>query len=91
MAQKPTDDQLSKAIDTVFYKYDADKSGTLDYAELKNLVTDAFSKLGTPRQVTEQDVQKFGHAVDKNSDGKISREELFIIFKQIVEKKFSMK
>lgn len=89
MAQKPTDAQLNQAINTVFNNYDVDKSGSLDYAEVKNLITDAFGKLGQPRQVTDEDVKKFGQAVDKNSDGKISREELFQIFKQIVEKKFA--
>lgn len=90
MAQKPSDAQLNNAIDSVFTKYDADKSGTLEYSEIKNLITDAFGKLGHPREVTDEDVKKFGQAVDKNSDGKVSREELFQIFKQIVEKKFSL-
>jgi hypothetical protein len=87
---KPTDAQLQKAINTVFDNYDVDKSGTLEYSEVRKLITDAFGKLGQPREVTDDDVKKFGQAVDKNSDGKISREELFQIFKQIVEKKFSM-
>ncbi len=28
--EKPTDDQLRQAIDAIFSKYDADKSGTLE-------------------------------------------------------------
>ncbi len=29
MSSKPSDDQLRQAIDAIFNKYDADKSGTL--------------------------------------------------------------
>jgi len=90
MSHKPTDAQLNLAINTVFETYDTDKSGSLEYSEVRNLINDAFSKLGHPRQVTDDDVKKFGQAVDKNSDGKISRDELFQIFKQIVEKKFAL-
>jgi Ca2+-binding EF-hand superfamily protein len=87
MSHKPTDQQLEDAINAVFGKYDVDKSDSLDFGEVKNLITDAFSKLNQPRQVTEEDVKKFAMAVDKNSDGKITRVELFAIFKQIIEKK----
>jgi Ca2+-binding EF-hand superfamily protein len=81
MSHKPTDQQLEDAINAVFGKYDVDKSDSLDFGEVKNLITDAFSKLN------EEDVKKFAMAVDKNSDGKITRAELFAIFKQIIEKK----
>jgi hypothetical protein len=30
MAQKPTEDQLKLAIDSIFKKYDVDNNGTLD-------------------------------------------------------------
>ena len=29
MSSKPTDDQLRQAVEAIFSKYDADKSGTL--------------------------------------------------------------
>lgn len=81
---KPTDDQLRQAIDAVFNKYDVDKSNTLDLNELRDVITDAFKQLGATRAVNESDVKKFIGAVDKNNDQKITKLELFEIFKKIV-------
>ena len=39
-----------------------------------NLISDAFKSLGKGKQVTEDDVKNFVQAIDKNSDGKISKE-----------------
>jgi Ca2+-binding EF-hand superfamily protein len=78
-----SDQQLQQAIDAVFVQYDADKSGTLEFAEVKNLINDAFKKLNNGRSVTDEDVKKFGSHVDSNADGKITKTELFAIFKKI--------
>lgn len=78
------DDQLRMAINAVFDKYDVDKSQTLDFAEVKNVVADAFKQLGATRAVTDDDVKKFVGAVDKNHDYKITKVELFEIFKRLV-------
>lgn len=80
---KPTDDQLRQAIDAVFQKYDVDKSNTLDLNELKGVISDAFKQLGANRSVEMADVKKFINAVDKNNDQKITKLELFEIFKKI--------
>lgn len=80
---KPTDDQLRQAIDAVFTKYDTDKSNTLDLNELKGVISDAFKQLGANRSVEAADVKKFINAVDKNNDQKITKLELFEIFKKI--------
>ena len=80
---KPTDDQLRQAIDAVFQKYDVDKSNTLDLNELKGVISDAFKQLGANRSVEMADVKKFINAVDKNNDQKITKSELFEIFKKI--------
>lgn len=79
----PSDDQLREAINAVFNKYDVDKSNTLDQGELRNVVADAFKQLGSTRSVNETDIKKFIGAVDKNSDGKVTKMELFEIFKKI--------
>ena len=44
--------------------------------------------MGTSRSVTEEDVKKFLGAVDQNSDGKINKQELFLIFKKIIDAHF---
>ena len=38
------------------------------------MISDAFKSLGKGKQVTEDDVKNFVQAIDKNSDGKISKE-----------------
>lgn len=72
MAIKPTDDQLRQAINSIFQKYDKDRSNTLDYMEIKEVINDAFRNMNNGRSVTDEDVKKFVGAVDQNSDGKIS-------------------
>lgn len=49
MSSKPTDDQLRQAIEAIFSKYDADKSGTLEGGEIFSLISDAFKSLGRNR------------------------------------------
>lgn len=81
---KPTDDQLRQAIDQIFSKYDKDNSGTLESAEVFNLINDVFSHLSNPRKVTQQEVDGFVKAVDSSGDGKIAKVELFNIFKKVL-------
>ena len=73
MSGKPTDDQLRQAIDAIFNKYDTDKSGTLEDNEIFNLINDAFKSLGRNKEVSQQEVQQFITAIDKNGDGKIAK------------------
>lgn len=49
MSNKPNDDQLRQAIDSIFCKYDTDKSGTLEANEISCLISDAFKSLGRDR------------------------------------------
>lgn len=84
MSSKPSDDQLRQAIDAIFNKYDVDKSGTLEGAEIFSLINDAFKSLGRNREVKSDEVSQFVKAIDKNGDGKISKAELFEILKKLI-------
>jgi|JI6StandDraft_1071083.scaffolds.fasta_scaffold03844_8 Ca2+-binding EF-hand superfamily protein len=86
MSIQPTDEQLRSIIKTIFDKYDADKSGTLEAGEVKKIITDAFSSRspGVKKEVTDKDVQQFLNHADQNSDGKVTQEELFHIFRKIL-------
>jgi Ca2+-binding EF-hand superfamily protein len=84
MSGKPSDDQLRQAIEAIFAKYDADKSGTLEGNEIFSLINDAFKSLGRQRQVKEEEVNQFIKAIDKNGDSKISKHELFEILKKLI-------
>ena len=84
MSTKPSDDQLRQAIDAIFNKYDVDQSGTLESQQIFCLIRDAFKSLGRNKQVSQQEVQQFINAIDKNGDGKIAKPELFEILKKLI-------
>lgn len=79
--------QLKEAVSKVFDKYDQDKSGFLDASEVTALINDALAHMGNARKATEDEVKKLIGATDKNNDQKISREELFVIFKAVASSK----
>jgi len=81
---KPSEEQLAKAIDAIFNKYDVDKSGTLEGNEIFSLINDAFKSLGRNRSVKVEEVNQFVKAIDKNGDGKISKTELLEILKLLI-------
>ena len=72
----PNEQEIGDSIDAIFDKYDVDKSKTLDFPEIRNVLTDAFQQLGATRSVTDDDVKKLIGAVDKNHDYKITKQEL---------------
>lgn len=82
-----SDEDLKTAVNAVFDAYDKDKSGTLEAPEVTNLINDALKHMGQNRKVTEAEVNQFINAVDKNSDGKIAKPELFEIFKKVISGK----
>lgn len=84
-----SDNDLRNAVDAVFDAYDKDKSGTLEANEITSLINDALKHMGQGRQVTQQEVNQFIAAVDKNGDGKIAKPELFEIFKRVVSNKWN--
>ena len=43
---KYTKEQVEKAVESMFRKFDGDKNGVLDAAELKNMLTEANKLLG---------------------------------------------
>lgn len=82
-----SDDDLRNAVNSVFDAYDKDKSGTLESNEISLLINDALKHMGQNRQVTQQEVNQFISAVDKNNDGKVAKPELFEIFKRVIAQK----
>ncbi len=82
-----SDDDLRNAVNAVFDAYDKDKSGTLEVNEVRSLINDALKHMGQNREVTKAEVEQFVAAVDKNSDGKIAKPELFEIFKKVISGK----
>ena len=81
-----SEDDLRNAVNAVFDAYDTDKSGTLESNEITKLINDALKHMGQNRQVSQAEVNQFIAAVDKNSDGKVAKGELFEIFKKVINK-----
>lgn len=67
------EDELQKAVDAVFNKYDHDKNGTLETEEVTNLINDALAKMKSKNKVSQQEIDKFIQSVDKNNDRKINK------------------
>jgi len=88
MSVIPTEGQLRTAIDDIFRRYDKDGNGLLDFSEVKVIIMDAFKSMNAQRNISDSDVKKFLGIVDKNSDGRISKDELFEIFKEIIQKHY---
>ena len=65
---------MSKFIyESTFNEYDKDKSGFIDYGELKQLLESTFKKAGLT--LTEEAIQYHVAKFDTSKDGKISLEE----------------
>lgn len=48
-----TEAQLQQFIETVFNRYDSDKRGTLDAAELANFFNDVYAQMGQPIRLNQ--------------------------------------
>jgi hypothetical protein len=72
--QSLSDQQLSYYIEQVFARYDRDCSGGLDAAELANFFADLYRMMGYNVQITYQQAQQALAQIDKNFDGRASRQ-----------------
>lgn len=81
-----SDQDLRNAVDQVFNQFDQDKSHTLDRSEIVKVLNQLFINLKANRQASQQEVDKFLQLVDTNKDGKLTKMELFEVFKRITSK-----
>ena len=72
--QSLSDQQLMQYIDTVFMKYDRDRSGSLDVSELANFYADLYRCFGYNAQMTYQQACQAMAQIDKNFDGRANRQ-----------------
>ncbi len=78
-------------MEAVFKKYDTDKSGTLEGPQIINLLEDALKQFKKPRKVSQEEVDRFLKEIDKNHDGKISKDELMDVFRLLASKNSPLK
>jgi len=75
------DQIIATYIDQVFNKYDTDGNGTLDVKEMTVFFNDLFKSLNINTVVTDAQSEAAIKSIDENSDGMVSKEELFKAFK----------
>ena len=78
-----SNEQLRQAVDAVFANFDADNSGTLDKGEVFNLINAALAHMNANRQCTQEEVEALVSATDTSGDGKINKQELYVIFEKV--------
>jgi Ca2+-binding EF-hand superfamily protein len=66
-------------LDSIFDRYDKDKSGYLDFNEVKKLLSDARKK-GGKGPASDDDVRKLLKCVDQNNDERLTKAELAKMF-----------
>ena len=75
---------LKTYINNIFSRYDTDNSGTLDSHEMTFFFNDLFKALNINQTITHQDSQNAIRSIDQNNDGSVSKEELFVAFKAML-------
>lgn len=73
--------QLHNYIESVFQRFDRDRSGSLDAYELGNFLTEYYRLVGDPTEVTPMAAQWYLEAIDLDCDGRINRRELAEAFR----------
>ena len=85
-AQKPNNRQLKAADDLLFIKYDKDHNGALDYQEVVSLMNENFRKRGLVKdEVTAMEFEHFMEKADQNKDGKIDKDEMYLVLQKILQ------
>lgn len=75
-------EEIKDAVNFIFLKYDTNKDGLLDRAEVKKLIENSLKHMGSTHIPTEGEIINFIYSMDKNNDGKLSKIELENAFKR---------
>ena len=74
--------EFNKVTTSSFDKYDKDKSGYIEEAELKEVINEMAIQLHIKSDISQDDVKKVLNSIDINKDGKISKEEFETLSKE---------
>lgn len=82
---KLDDFAMKQAFDHIFNMFDKDHSGYLQARELSGFLTMAIKQSGASHNVSDGQAGMAMKAVDKNHDGKLSKDQVFEIYKYFVK------
>ena len=82
------EEMLKNYIENIFNRYDTDRSGTLDTHEMTFFFNDLFKALNINMTITDQDSMNAIRSIDQNNDGSVSKEELFLAFKGMLNQQY---
>ena len=74
--------QFNKVSTSSFDKYDKNKNGYLEQAELREAINDMAKQLNLNTDISEEDVKNVLQAIDTNKDGRISKKEFSNLTKE---------
>jgi len=75
---------FDEIVKKTFHSIDLDESGNIEKNEFKDLLTEIYKMLELPNP-TNDDVEREFKRLDKNNDRKLSKEELSVLIKEIIE------
>ena len=85
MSEGEVDQELRSAVFRVFEAYDVDGSGGLEIEEVVVMVNDALAYMKQNRKVEQSEVEQFMSQIDKNNDGTVDKNELYQLFKFVIQ------
>ena len=78
-----TDDQIRTAVLNLFKKYDRDSTGYIEGREINNMCNDLARELGSKKQYSNEEINSVMSTLDKNQDGKVTLDELFVLMRTL--------
>ena len=78
-----TDDQIRNAVINLFKKYDKDGSNYIDRGEIPAMFKDLAAELSSKKQMTPQQIDQALNSVDKNQDGRLSLDEVYVLMRNL--------
>lgn len=81
-----SDVQLHQVIEKLFETYDKNRNGFLELKEITQMINITLRHSQITQKFTIQDAHEFVKLADKNKDEKISKDELFQLFKRTLNR-----
>lgn len=78
-----TDDQIRGAVINLFKKYDKNNTGYIESTEISQVCNDLARELQSKKNYTEEEVRSVLMTLDRNQDGKVTLDEMYILMRRL--------